>query len=189
MSDQPIRLAVVIASTREGRRGGYVGAWFVDQARLRTDLEVSIIDLAEVSLPAFMSRAPHDGLAAVSAAVDAADAFVVVTPEYNHSYPASIKTLIDLTGREWHAKPIGFVSYGGLSGGVRAVEHLRQVFAEVHATTIRDAVAFPGVGDHFDEDGTPIGADRASHSTTIMLDRLVWWARALRVARLAVPYK
>jgi hypothetical protein len=76
--------------------------------------------------------------------IDAADAFVVVTPEYNHSYPASLKHAIDMAHGEWNTKPVAFVSYGGISGGLRAVEALRLVFAELHATTIRDTVSFHG---------------------------------------------
>ena len=90
----------------------------------------------------------------------AADAFVVVTPEYNHSYPAPVKTLIDWHFTEWQAKPVGFVSYGGMSGGLRAVEHLRGVFAELHAVTVRDTVSFHGAWDRFGPDAPPGGSGR-----------------------------
>ncbi len=77
----------------------------------------------------------------------AADAFVIVTPEYNHSFPTPLKTAIDWHSTQWHAKPVSFVSYGGASGGLRAVEHLRQAFAEVHAVTVRNSISFHGVWD------------------------------------------
>jgi len=117
----------------------------------------------------------------------AADAFVVLTPEYNHSYPAGLKNLIDWHFTEWQAKPVGLVSYGGVSGGLRAVEHLRQVFAEVHAVTLRDTVSFHNAGASFDEGRLkdPTAPDAAAR---VMLDQLVWWGRGLREARERRPY-
>ncbi|MFD7968812.1 NADPH-dependent FMN reductase, partial [Streptomyces clavifer] len=117
-----------------------------------------------------------------------ADAFVVLTPEYNHSYPAPLKELIDGHFAEWQAKPVAFVSYGGISGGLRAVEHLRQVFAELHAVSVRDTVSFHNAGALFDDRGRlgdPAAADAAVKT---MLDQLVWWGRALREARNLRPY-
>jgi NAD(P)H-dependent FMN reductase len=112
----------------------------------------------------------------------------VVTPEYNHGYTAPLKSLIDSVGAEWHAKPVAFVSYGGISGGLRAVEQLRLVFAELHAVTIRDSVSFAGAWEQFNEAGEPRHPDRSRRSMAAMLARLHWWAVALRNARGAVPY-
>jgi NAD(P)H-dependent FMN reductase len=116
------------------------------------------------------------------------DAFVVVTPEYNHGYPAPLKQLIDSFGEEWHAKPVAFVSYGGISGGLRAVEQLRQVFAELHAVTIRDSVSFAGAWEQFDGNGALRNPERAERSMDAMLRRLRWWAAALAQARSVSPY-
>lgn len=112
-----------------------------------------------------------------------------MTPEYNHSYPASLKNVIDWHNAQWHAKPVAFVAYGGLSGGLRAVEHLRQVFAELHATTIRDTVSFHGAWSQFDEDGSPKDPEGVNAAAKMLLDQLGWWAQALREARTARPYK
>jgi NAD(P)H-dependent FMN reductase len=120
--------------------------------------------------------------------IERADAVVVVTPEYNHGYPAPLKALIDSTGLQWHAKPVAFVSYGGVSGGVRAVEQLRQVFAELHAVTVRDAVSFARAWEQFDADGMPLSPERRQRSMGTMLQFLHWWALALRNARSARPY-
>lgn len=120
--------------------------------------------------------------------VAAADAFVVVTPEYNHGYPAPLKSLIDSVGAEWYAKPVAFVSYGGVSGGLRAVEQLRLVFAELHAVTIRDSVSFASAWEQFDADGALRNPERAQRSIEMLLERLNWWAVALRNARAARPY-
>ncbi|TQM15251.1 NADPH-dependent FMN reductase [Pseudonocardia kunmingensis] len=191
MDATPLRLAVVIASTREGRFGPTVASWFTEQARRRADLDLDVLDLAEAGLPDRLTGygAPVPApVTAVTPRLAAADAFVVVTPEYNHSYPAPVKTLIDWHLAEWQAKPVGFVSYGGMSGGLRAVEHLRGVFAEVHAVTVRDTVSFHGAWDRFGPDARPVDAAECSAAAKAMLDQLTWWAHALRDARAARPY-
>jgi NAD(P)H-dependent FMN reductase len=191
MSALPLRVAVIVASTREGRFGPTVAAWFAGEAGRRSDLDVEIIDLADPG--AVAERADLGAVAeradpgAVTRKLAAADAFVVVTPEYNHSYPAPLKAVIDSHFHEWLAKPVGFVSYGGLSGGLRAVEHLRPVFAELHAVTVRDTVSFHGGRACFGADGRPLDPG-ASRATGVLLDRLTWWGHTLRDAHLARPY-
>lgn len=177
----PLRVAVVIGSTRAGRFGPTVARWFASVATTRDDLELDVVDLADFDLPTVLTADLDDNGRALVQHLDAAEAFVVVTPEYNHSYPASLKQAIDLSGGAWARKPVGFVAYGGLSGGLRAVEHLRPVFAEVRATTVRDTVSFHLFP--FDDEGRPhdsAGTERAAHA---MLDDLVWWGGALRAAR------
>lgn len=187
MSSSPLRVAVILASTREGRFGPTVAHWFADRVAAHTDLAVDLIDLAEHPLPTVLSREPAPEMADLTARLDAADAFVVVTPEYNHSFPASVKALIDWHYTQWQAKPVGFVSYGGMAGGLRAVEQLRQVFAELHAMSVRDSVSFHNVWDKFGPEGTPLdpGAEIAAKS---MLEQLAWWAHTLRDARRTRPY-
>ncbi|MEF9884962.1 NADPH-dependent FMN reductase [Streptomyces sp. P9-A4] len=191
----PLRLAVIQGSTRDGRLGPTVANWLLTHAATRPEFTTDLIDLAETPLPTVfpqLGQAPERAedralLAAVSPRLAAADAFVVVTPEYNHSYPAPLKNAIDWHNREWHAKPVGFVAYGGFSAGLRAVEHLRGVFAELHAVTIREAVGLQGVWGQFDAEGRAVDptADAAAKA---MLDRLTWWAEALRGARADRPY-
>ncbi|GLW06920.1 FMN reductase [Microtetraspora sp. NBRC 13810] len=195
MPDKPLQLAVILGSVREGRFGPTVAHWFADRARRHGDLNVDLIDLADhplpLVLPGFGSTPPAQAartLASLTPRLAAADAFVVVTPEYNHSFPAPLKNLIDWHNHQWHAKPVAFVSYGGVSGGLRAVEHLRPVFAELHAVTIRDTVSFHNAHGHFGVDGTPVHAEECDNAATILLDRLSWWARALREARHIDPY-
>ncbi len=151
---------------------------------------VETVDSAEVAatLPLEMSAPPPGEGPGLGARLASADAFVVVTPEYNHSYPAALKNLIDWHHKEWHAKPVGFVSYGGLSGGLRAVEHLRGVFAELHAVTVRDTVSFHLAWSAFDDEGRPLDAEGAGGAAKTMLDQLAWWGGALRAARAARPY-
>lgn len=186
--DSPLRVAIIIGSTREGRFGPTVARWFADEVEPRTDMTADVIDLADAGLPAAYPRAFGSAEQAFLARIDAADAFVVVTPEYNHGYPAALKQAIDLPRRQWQAKPVAFVSYGGVSGGLRAVEQLRQVFAELHVVTVRDTVSFHNYGRLFDESGHPLDAAASSAAAKKMLDQLAWWASALRRARTAQPY-
>jgi NAD(P)H-dependent FMN reductase len=196
MSESRLKLTVIVGSIRDGRFGPVVSNWFVGQAREHSGFDVEVLDLADHNLPAvlpaFGAPPPPETVAAVGAvtpALASADAFVVVTPEYNHSYPASLKTVIDWHNKEWHAKPIAFVSYGGLAGGTRAVEHLRPVFAEVHAVTIRDTVSFHMAWGEFDGEGNPTNPDGCNQAAKLLLDRLRWFASALRVAREKEPYE
>lgn len=195
MTDPQLRLAVIVGSTREGRFGETVARWFIRQAQQRDDLEIDVIDLRDTPLPNVQQAGPvgtgvyaSPQVRAFASRIGAADAFVVVTPEYNHGYPASLKLAIDSVYPEWKAKPVGFVSYGGASGGLRAVEQLRLVFAELHTVTIRDSVSFPMARRQFDAAGVPGDPERANASATKLLDELAWWASALRDARARQPY-
>lgn len=194
--DAPLRVAVIVASVREGRQGPAVTDWFLGAVRTHGGLETDVIDLADVDLPLAMpgwGTAPDArtaaALAEVSPRLAAADAFVIVTPEYNHSFPAALKNLIDWHREEWHAKPAGFVSYGGLGGGLRAVEQLRLVFAELHAVTVRDSVSLHGPWSGLGEDGVPRDTAVTEGAAKGMLGQLTWWGRALRAARTSLPYQ
>lgn len=194
--DAPLRIAVIIGSVREGRHGRAVADWFLTTATGDEGLELDVIDLADVQLPLVMpgwggtaSPEAEAALAGVSPRLAAADAFVVVTPEYNHSFPAALKNLIDWHHAQWQAKPVGFVSYGGLGGGLRAVEQLRLVFAELHAMTVRDSVSLHGPWSGLTEDGTPRDTAVSEGAAKGMLGQLTWWGRALRAARADRPYQ
>ncbi|GAA2238236.1 NAD(P)H-dependent oxidoreductase [Streptomyces amakusaensis] len=175
----PLRVAVIIGSTREGRAGGEVGRWFIAGARGRTDLELSVIDLIDFDFPARLPARPTAPMADFAARVDQADAFVVVTPEYNRSFPASLKQAIDYAYDEWHFKPVAFVSYGLGSHGLNAVEQLRPVFTELHTVTVRNTV-----GVNLLEEGW----EEQERSCQPMLDQLGWWGLVLREARAARPH-
>lgn len=170
-----LHLTTVIGSARAGRFGPTVADWFLARAVERTTMKLDTVDVADPE-PTGSDR------------LHAADAFVVVTPEYNHSYPAALKEFIDRHRTEWFAKPVGFVSYGGISGGLRAVEHLRLVFAELHATTLRDTVSFHHAADAFDPTGVPRDP-AATAAADLLLDRIGWWAAALHAARAHTPYE
>ncbi|MBZ6250419.1 NADPH-dependent FMN reductase [Streptomyces olivaceus] len=186
----PLRVTLLVGSNRHGRFGPVVADWLLDHLRAHDDLEPEVVDVARTDLPTTLARTPEAtaALAEITPKLAGADAFVVLTPEYNHSFPAGLKNVIDWHFTEWRAKPVGLVSYGGLAGGLRAVEHLRQVFAELHAVTVRDTVSFHNAGQSFGDEGRlrdPSGPDAAAKA---MLDQVVWWGRALREAKEKRPY-
>ncbi|TJZ73246.1 NAD(P)H-dependent oxidoreductase [Rhodococcus oryzae] len=187
---RPLRLVVITGSTRDGRFGPTVTSWFTGLASSVSAMDLDVVDLADIELPVAhpaWGAQPSASVAALGARLDVADAFVVVTPEYNHSFPAVLKNAIDLFREEWRAKPVGFVSYGGQGGGLRAVEQLRLVFAELHATSVRDSVSFHGAASVFDG-GRPVDPAISHSAGANMLEQLEWWGSALRSAREARPY-
>jgi NAD(P)H-dependent FMN reductase len=190
------KLVIVVGSVREGRFGPAVATWVAERAGEHGGFDVEVVDLAGFDIPLALPAAPPKyagedyprpaGMAGLTARFAGADAFVLVTPEYNHSYPASLKAAIDWHFTQWAAKPVAFVSYGGAAGGRHAVLHLENVLTELHAVTIRDGLAFPNYFLNW-ESGRPIDTDAAGVAKA-MLDQLAWWAAALRKARTEVPY-
>ena len=182
-------LAVIVGSTREGRAGPAFAEWFRDQAWNHGRFRIDLIDLADAKIPSVYPAHPDSPVREYIRRLADADAFVIVTPEYNHGYPGTLKQAIDLARSEWHAKPVGFVSYGGVAGGLRAVEQLRPVFAELHAVTVRDGVSFRNYWETFDVATRMPRADDGCNAAAIkMLDQLLWWSVALRDARSQRPY-
>ncbi|WP_078588433.1 MULTISPECIES: NADPH-dependent FMN reductase [Streptomyces] len=190
------KLVIILGSVREGRFGPVVSSWVAEQAAAHGGFEVAVVDLAEVELPLELPAASPKfagddyprpaGMAKLTEALEGADAFIVVTPEYNHSYPASLKAAIDWHFTQWTAKPVAFVSYGGAAGGRHAVLHLENVLTELHAVTIRDGLAFPNYFTAW-SDGRPDDPQAAGYAK-VLLDQLSWWAGALKNARAAEPY-
>jgi NAD(P)H-dependent FMN reductase len=195
-SNEKSRLAVVTGSVRSGRFGPQVTFWVVDRVREHGGFEVTVVDAAQaeipLSLPAVSPKHAGEnyprpeGMHQLTAAPAAAEAFIVVTPEYNHSYPASLKALIDWHFTQWCAKPIALVGYGGASGGRHAMLHLENVFSELHAVTIRERLFFPNCFGNWAE-GEPLDPDAVGFAKQL-LEQLAWWAEALRTARAAAPY-
>lgn len=175
---EPINLALIYGSAREGRFGDRVMAWVTHRLAGHGGFGFDVVDPADAQSVKPASLAPR---------IAAADAFLFVTPEYNHSYPAPLKALIDSLKEEWAAKPAAFVSYGGSSGGLRAVEHLRGVLAELDMVGIRETVSFANAWEQFDGEGRLGDGGRAARAFDRMLSRLGWWAAALRQARVAAP--
>lgn len=187
MPDVP-KLLIILGSTREQRRGEPIARWLADHASSREDLTCELVDLATYQLPLLSNATPpmtpssrEDAVREWAAKVTSADGYVFVVPEYNHGASAAVKNSLDHLFAEWNRKPIGFVSYGGLSGGVRAVEQLRQVAVELEMVPVRRQVAIQRIWAAIGENGElvdpPIGqADQ-------LLDDMAWWASILRDGR------
>lgn len=171
-----LSLAVVYGSTRRPRRCNPVVAWALDQISTHGSFTPVTVD----------PRA--DSAQQLTARLNWADAYLIVTPEYNHGYPADLKALLDCSDADWAGKPVALISYGGISGGVRAAEQLRQVLIELHAAPTRDSVAFADVGRHFDGRSEPQSPQRYAASAQRMLATLYWWGAALKRARQQLPY-
>ena len=178
MSLTTFDIALITASVRSGRIGPSVTSWFAGHLEGYTAFRPDPIDLAD----------PTDCGTGAAERLGRADAFVFVTPEYNHSFPAPLKEFIDAHHYPWQAKPVAVVSYGGLSGGVRATEHLRTVMAELHAVTLRDSVALPMVWKNRGADGSFVAPRPSESAAKVLLDRLLWWTAALAEARARTPY-
>jgi NAD(P)H-dependent FMN reductase len=179
-------LQIVIASTRPGRVGVPVATWFAERAREHGGFTVEVVDLAEVNLPLFdeplhprLGRYEHQHTKDWSATVSRGDAFVFVVPEYNYGFNAAIKNAIDYLHVEWQHKAIGFVSYGGVAAGTRAVQMLKQVVTTLKMVPVFDSVNIPFVAQFLAEDGTLHANEIMTTAAAAMLDELVRWTEAL----------
>jgi NAD(P)H-dependent FMN reductase len=183
-------LQIIIASTRPGRIGLPVAQWFTGRARAHGQFEIDVADLAEINLP-FFDEPSHPRLRQYtkkhtkdwSARVDAADAFVIVLPEYNFGMPATIVNAIDFLYNEWMYKPVGFVSYGGVAAGTRATQQLKQVVTTLKMFPISEAVSIPFVSRLLGDDGAIEANETMEQASDALLDELVRVERALRPLR------
>jgi NAD(P)H-dependent FMN reductase len=183
-------LTVIIASTRPGRSGLPIAQWFTSQAESHGAFDVVVADLAELNLPLMdepnhprLRRYLHQHTKDWSAIVEASDAFVIVTPEYNYGYPAPIKNAIDYLHDEWKHKPVGFVSYGGVAAGTRAVQQLKQVVTTLSMLPLFEAVSIPFHTQFIDDEGKVQANEVMEQAAVAMLDELVRTDTALRPLR------
>ena len=183
-----VKIAIIIGSTRPGRKGQVVADWVYQLASQRTDAEFEVVDLLDYHLPHLdeiippsMGQYANDHTKKWAAKVAEFDGYVFVTPEYNHSTSGALKNAIDFVYAEWNNKAAGFVSYGS-AGGVRAVEHLRLVAAELQIATVRAQVSFSLMTD-FEQFTTFTPNPYHAQPATLMLDQLVSWSGALATTR------
>lgn len=191
-----LNLKIVIGSTRPGRAADRVIPWITTAAREHSAFAVGVLDLRDWQLPLFGETFatvgdpsdPTFSAPAVkrwNAEIAEGDAYLFITPEYNHSIPAALKNAIDsvFATFAFRGKPAAFVAYsGGIGGGIRAIEHLAQVAIEAEMVPLRNSVVIPFIGDAFGPDGQP-NDPRTSAAAKILLDDLAWWAGALQQAR------
>ena len=189
MADRPT-LMIVIASTRPGRVGLPVAEWLEARARSHGGFEIEVADLAAIDLP-FMDEPNHPRLRDYthrhtkdwSARVDAADCFVFVHPEYNYGLNAPLKNAIDFLHHEWHYKPVGLVSYGGVSAGTRAAQMIKQVVTTLRMTPVFEAVSIPFVAQFIGEEGELVANEVMVGAAEAMLDELARMEAALAPLR------
>lgn len=185
-----IKLGIIAGSVRPGRFNIQPATWIYEQAKKHDDLQVELIDLAEVNLPfldeaipASMGKYEKEHTKAWAKRIDAIDAFIFVTPEYNHSYSPVLKNAIDFVFQEWHYKPVGYVSYGSLAGGSRAVEHLRTIAAETKMYDIREQVLIPNYWSGLNEKGEFQFNEHNEHAASDMIKSLTFWGSVMKKAR------
>lgn len=184
------RLLVIIASVRDGRVGKAVGDWFTAFAQQHGAFEVTVADLKQIGLP-LMTEPNHPRLKQYtqektwewSRTVEAADAFVFVMPEYNFVVTAPLINAIDYLVQEWAYKPVGLVSYGGVSAGLRAAQGVKPLITSMSMMPVKEAVAIQFVSSQVDDDGRFEPTDAHESSGTAMLDALARWERAMRTLR------
>lgn len=192
------KLLVIVGSTRPTRAADQVLPWLTRKAAEHVGFDTETIDLRDWPLPIFGEHFGTIGdvndptysepiVKAWNSKIKEADAYIVVTPEYNHSIPGGLKNAIDSVWISFgfRNKPVAFVGYsGGLGGGIRAIEHLAHVFIEAEAVPMRNNVVIPAVPQAFDEQGQPVNPI-TNVAADIMLDDLAWWSAALEKARAA----
>jgi NAD(P)H-dependent FMN reductase len=183
------KLHVVVASTRPGRAGLPIAQWFLERARAHGKFEVELVDLKEVALPPLdepkhprLKQYEHEHTKRWSAKVAEADAFAFVTPEYNFSAPPALINAFDYVYEEWHYKPAGFVSYGGVSGGLRSVQVLKLSTTALKMMPLPEAVTIPWVSQAI-KDGRFAGGEAFDKAASVLLDELVRWTAAMRALR------
>lgn len=179
-------LHIVISSTRPGRVGPAVARWFHEFAQRHGQFDARLVDLADFNLPIYdepnhpaMQKYEHAHTKAWSASVAAADAFVFVIPEYNFNPPPSFVNALNYVYREWNYKACGFVSYGGVSGGLRSAQMAKQLVTTLKMMPMVEGVAVPMVGQQLDEEGAFVSNPLVDHSAQQTLDELSKWTGAL----------
>ncbi len=185
-------LQIIIASTRPGRVGPAVADWFAAVAVEHGAFDVEVVDLAEVNLPMLdeprhprLGDYEHQHTKDWSATISRGDAFVFVLPEYNYSYNAALKNAIDYLHNEWHHKPVGFVSYGGIAAGTRAVQALKQVVTTLRMVPVFESVNIPFVTQFLNGDKVFVPNEVLGAAAVAMLDELARWTAVLSGMRAA----
>lgn len=186
-----MKLTLIYGSNREGRFCDTIAEWCISQIDEFGAVELNVVDPRELAPALISPESEPTRVDEAAATIAASDAILVVTPEYNHSFPAALKLVIDAFREEWQLKPVAFVSYGGVAGGTRAVQQLRQVFVELHAVCIHAYLPFASPWERFDAAGQLKDGARTRRSMVKLLEQLQWWASALKHAQACAdrPYE
>lgn len=189
-----LSIKVIIGSTREGRFGDKAAAWIADELKKEADVSVETLDLRDYDMPFFnQAETPsyktkpyeNETVARFTQKIAEGDAYVIVTPEYNHSTSGVLKNALDWVYPEWNRKPVGFVGYGSV-GGARAIEQLRLMAIELQMAPVREAVHMLGNEYYpvlFGQAPAAELFERHTEKAKIMIDQLIWFGKALKAAR------
>lgn len=184
------KLKIITTTTRPGRKGPILAAWIADIAKQYPDYQTEVIDLGELKLPLMdepehprFRKYQHEHTKKWSATIDGADAFIFITAEYNYSMTAPVKNAIDYLFHEWADKPAAFVSYGGASGGTRAVQMLKQVLTTLKVVPVTEAVVLPFFAKMINDEGGFESNDGIDQSAHVMMKELLRWALLLRAKK------
>ncbi len=183
MAEQ-LNVPVILGTAREGRRSEAVARFILAQAQA-FGFSSQLVDVADHPASRTDRTESSSVKRALQPAMAAADAFIIVSPEYNHGYPGELKVFMDTFYAEWRRKPVALVGVSsGRMGGVRAVEQLRQVLVELGAVSVRDAMYFPLIEQAFSPDGSPVDAGYVERAAKVLAE-VAWWGSVLRDARAA----
>ncbi len=184
------KILILTGSNRPGRFNIQPAQWIAKEAQKHADIEVELVDLQEVALPfldepqsPMQRQYEHAHTKEWSARIAEADGFILVTPEYNHSFSPILKNALDYLYHEWNHKPVSFVSYGSLAGGSRAVEHLRGVAGELKMYDLREQIMFPNYWDHLDVNGSFTFTAEHQEQAQNLVASLAFWAGELKASR------
>jgi NAD(P)H-dependent FMN reductase len=186
----PVQINIIVASTRPGRKGPILGRWMHEIAAADERFRAEFVDLADFALPVYdepnhpmLRKYEHDHTKNWAASVAAADAYVFVTPEYNFGPPPSLINALNYVYWEWNYKPAGFVGYGGLSGGMRAIQSAKPLLTTLRIMPIPEGVVAPMFAQAIGEDGVFKANEIQQGAAKQMLSELHRWADALRPLR------
>ena len=175
---------IIFGSSRQGRKGGKVADWIKKEIENDHRFHVDYVDLQNHVLPFFDEPISPFSMGSLNdytqpegkawaERVAKNEAVIIITPEYNHSFPGVLKNALDWVGKPWIDKPVGFISYGGISGGTRAIEQLRLVAAELGLIQVAAAIHFPFFKTAFDEQEQPLRMDYYTQAISKMLDEII----------------
>ena len=183
-------LKVISSTTRPGRKGPIMARWISEVAEQHDRFDVEMIDLGDVELPMMnepnhpsMKKYEHKHTKQWSAKIEEADAFIFVTAEYNHTYPASLQNALQYLSKEWNYKAAGIVSYGGVSGGTRAYIDLKKDLLTYKVAPLVEAVNIPFYEQFINDDDRLVPNDVMSKAADTMLDELARWSAGMKVIK------
>ncbi|TZF85833.1 NAD(P)H-dependent oxidoreductase (plasmid) [Pedobacter sp. BS3] len=185
-----INLKIITSTTRPGRKGIAIAKWITDLAVSDPGYQAELLDLGAINLPLMdepnhprLQQYQHEHTKRWSAKINEADAFIIVLAEYNFSFPAPIKNALDYLYHEWKYKPVSFVSYGGVSGGLRSVQMLKQVVTTLNMVPVLESVTIPMFSNFLDDQDTFNPNELISKSAQVMLQELKTWSDSLKQLR------